>query len=141
MPRHEKHPLFRWVSILGIFNCIIGDVFEISTQAYPPEGVTAIFFPKAINQKFRKGVGGQRGLTRGNHSYARDSGLFSVPFFLCPLGEGGHNSGDLFWLFLGVRLSPTPSRQPLFETSELNSPSSEILHFTGKQAISRERGK
>ena len=43
---------------------------------------------------------------------------FLYPFSYAPLGEGGHNSGDLFGLFLGVRLSPTPSRQPLFETSE-----------------------
>ena len=69
--------------------------------------------------KFRKGVGGQRGLARGNPSYARDSGLFSISSFsYAPLGEGGHNSGELFGLFLGVRLSPTPSRQPLFETSD-----------------------
>ena len=36
-------------------------------------------------QKFRKGVGGQRGWARRNPSKARDSGLFSVPSFLCPL--------------------------------------------------------
>ena len=73
-----------------------------------------------FHQKFRKGVGGQRGLARGSPSKARDSGLFSVPFFLCPLslGEGGQISGELFGLFLGVCLSPTPSRQPLFETSD-----------------------
>ena len=33
-------------------------------------------------QKFRKGVGGQRGLAQGNRSHARDSDLFSVPLFL-----------------------------------------------------------
>ena len=54
-------------------------------------------------------------MARGNPSYARDSGLFSVPFSYAPLGEGGHISGDLFWLVLEVCLSPTPSRQPLFE--------------------------
>ena len=36
-----------------------------------------------------------------------------------PLGEGEHNSGDQFSLYFGPRLSPTPSRQPLFETSDL----------------------
>ena len=41
---------------------------------------------------------------------------FLYPFSYAPLGEGGHISGKLFGLFLGVRLSPTPSRQPLFET-------------------------
>ena len=38
-----------------------------------------------MNHRSRKGVGRQRGLTRGNPSYARDLRLFSVPFFLCPL--------------------------------------------------------
>ena len=71
------------------------------------------------NQKFRKGVGGQRVLARRNPSKARDLGLFSAPFFLCPLRRmGSHTSGELFGLSLGVCLSPTPSRQPLFETSE-----------------------
>ena len=45
---------------------------------------------------------------------------FLYPFSYAPLGEGGHISGELFWRFLGVCLSPTPSRQPLFETSEGN---------------------
>ena len=33
-------------------------------------------------QRFRKGVGGQRGLARGKPSCARDSGIFSASFFL-----------------------------------------------------------
>ena len=33
-------------------------------------------------QRFRKGVGGQRGLVRGTPSYARDSGIFPASFFL-----------------------------------------------------------
>ena len=44
---------------------------------------------------------------------------FLYPFAYAPLGEGAHISGELFGLFLGVCLSPTPSRQPLFETSEI----------------------
>ena len=71
-----------------------------------------------FDQKFRKGVGEQRGLARGNPWKARDSGLFSVPFFLCPLRRRGHISGEFFGLFWAVCLSPTPSRQPLFETSD-----------------------
>ena len=43
--------------------------------------------------------------------------LYPVPFFLCPLRRRGTHSGERFGLFLGVCLSPTPSRQPLFETS------------------------
>ena len=44
--------------------------------------------------------------------------FFCTPFSYALLGEGGHISGELFGLFLGVCLSPTPSRQPLFETSD-----------------------
>ena len=44
--------------------------------------------------------------------------LSVYPFSYAPLGEGGHISGELFGLFSGVCLSPTPSRQPLFETSD-----------------------
>ena len=73
-------------------------------------------------QKFRKGVGGQRGLARGNPSKARDSGLFSVPYFL----------ENFSALSFGLCLSPTPARQPLFETSvplrpSLEAPEGEIL--------------
>ena len=49
-------------------------------------------------------VGGQRQLVQGK-------GLFSAPLVLC--SSGGH-----FWLYLGRCWSPTPSRQPLFETSD-----------------------
>ena len=42
MPRHEKHPPFRWVSICGIFCCKTGDLLRFLTQAYPPGGVRAI---------------------------------------------------------------------------------------------------
>ena len=67
------------------------------------------------NQKFRKGVGGQRGLARRNPSNPRDLGLFSVPFFLCPL----RRTGTHFWrtvglffegLFVANPLPPTPFR-------------------------------
>ena len=40
MPRHEKHPPFRWVSICGIFYCKTGDFFKIFD---PPGGVRAIY--------------------------------------------------------------------------------------------------
>ena len=71
------------------------------------------------NQKFRKGVDGQRRLARGNPPCARDSGLLFCALFPTPLGEGGHISGELIWRFFGLCLSPTPSRQPLFETSDV----------------------
>ena len=50
-----------------------------------------------------KGVGGHKGLARGDPSYARDLGLFLYPFSYAPLGEGGHNSGEQFWLYVGPR--------------------------------------
>ena len=43
MPRHEKHPPFRWVSIWGIFYFKVGDFLRFLTQAYPPGGVRAIY--------------------------------------------------------------------------------------------------
>ena len=45
-------------------------------------------------QKFRKGVGEQRGLVRGDPSYAKDSDLFAVPFFLC---NTLRRRGTQFW--------------------------------------------
>ena len=76
----------------------------------PPDFCRSLFF-----QKFRKGVGGQRGLARRNPSNPRDSGLFSVPFFLCPLRRRGTHFrrilGALFWgLFVANPLPPTPVR-------------------------------
>ena len=65
------------------------------------------------HQKFQKGVG------------ARKSFICQIfrpllfPLFpMPPWAKGDTFLGNVFWLFLGVCLSPTPSRQPLFETSE-----------------------
>ena len=52
--------------------------------ATPAASQRAIFWAEGKIQKFRKGVGGQRGLARRNPSKPRDLGLFSVPLFLCP---------------------------------------------------------
>ena len=43
---------------------------------------------------------------------------FLCPCSYAPLGDGGHISGEFFGLLLGVCLSPTPSLQPVFETSD-----------------------
>ena len=66
-------------------------------------------------QNFRKGFIGQRGLARGHPSKARDSGLFSAPFFLCPLKRTGTHFWKTFWapfggLFVANTLPPTPFR-------------------------------
>ena len=67
------------------------------------------------SQKFRQGVGGQRGLAWRDPLKARDSGLFSIPFSLCPLRRRGTH----FWRTFGVLfggsfvanpLPPTPFR-------------------------------
>ena len=77
----------------------------------------SIFFGTAgsFGQKFRKGVGGQRGLARRNPSKTRDLGLFSVPFFLCPLRNMGTHFWRTFWalfggLFVANPIPPTPFR-------------------------------
>ena len=69
------------------------------------------------SQKFRKGVGGQRGLARGAPSQARDSDLFSVLFFLFLATL--RRRGTQFWgptvavcwaLLVANPLLPTPFR-------------------------------
>ena len=73
--------------------------------------------PKSCSEQFSeqlpelsevsKRVGGQRGLAQGDPCYARDSDLFSVPFFL---GEGEHNSGVNFCCICGpVSRQPPPA--------------------------------
>ena len=74
-------------------------------------------FPKTpfgryrLCQRFRKGVGGQRGLGQGNPSHAIDSGLFSASFFLRPLmSRRTPFSGTFFAVFLGaVDRQPHPA--------------------------------
>ena len=74
---------------------------------------------KTKNQSFRKGVGGQRGLAQGNPAHTIDSGHSSAPFSYAPLSVAEHTfGGDFLLLQFGRSCSPTPSRQPLFETSE-----------------------
>ena len=40
---------------------------------------------RVLDQRFRKGVGRQRGLAQGSPSHTIDAGLFSAPLFLFPL--------------------------------------------------------
>ena len=65
------------------------------------------------SQKFRKGVGRQRGLARGDPSCARDSGLFSVSSFLCPLRRRGTHFWRTFLsLFGGLFVANPPPANP-----------------------------
>ena len=66
-------------------------------------------------QKFRKGVGGERGLARKNPEIEAS---FLHPFSYVPLGERDTFLENYFGCFWGVCFSPTPSHQPLFETSD-----------------------
>ena len=67
-----------------------------------------------LSQKFRKGVGGQRGLARRNTTRTRDLGLFSVPL--------GHISGEFFGLsFWGFVCRQPPPANPFFSKPPIDT--------------------
>ena len=74
-------------------------------------------------QKFQKGVGGQRGLPRGNPSKTRKiQASFLYPFSYAFLGKWGHISGELLkalfgGLFVSQHPSPLPPKLPFSERS------------------------
>ena len=68
-------------------------------------------------RSFDKGLADKGGWREETLQRPEIQASFLYPFSYAPLGKWGHISGELFGLFLGVCLSPTPSRQPLFETS------------------------
>ena len=89
-------------------------------RSTPPHSIALLaaqceITPPPLSQKFRKGVGGQRGLAQRNPSKARDLGLFSVPFFLCPLRRMVTHFWRTFWaLFGGFQTPPAnPFSKPL----------------------------
>ena len=86
-------------------------------------------------QKFRKGVGGQ-GWREEILRRPELQASFLYPFPYAPLGEGEHISGEFWGLFLGVCLSPTPSRQPLFETSDSSRRRTNVQQLTCKIGLS-----
>ena len=69
-------------------------------------------------RSFEKGLADKGGWREEVLHVPEIQASFLYPFSYAPLGEGGHISGELLGLFLGACLSPTPSRQPLFETSD-----------------------
>ena len=80
------------------------------TISGPIKLICVLFF-----QKFRKGVGGQRGLARGDPSYARDSDLFLCPFSYAILRRRstqfwGSVLAALWALLVANLLPPTPFR-------------------------------
>ena len=82
----------------------------------PPEVLQHKF--GGVLQKFRKGVGGRGGWREEILPVPEIQTSFCALLPMPPLGEGEHNSGGQFSLYFGTRSSPTPSRQPLFKTSE-----------------------
>ena len=56
---------------------------------------------------------------------------FCILLPIPPLGEDGHNSGQQFCCVWGPVSRPTPSRQPLFETSE-----SSVMSWTSPRDVS-----
>ena len=83
-----------------------------------------------IIQKFRKGVGGQRGLARGNPSKAGDSGLFSVPFFLCPLRRRDTFLKNCLALFGGFVCRQPPPANPFSKRLKIHG-TTEMMKATG----------
>ena len=77
--------------------------------------------PESKIQKFRKGVGGQKGLARRNPSYARDWGLFSAPFFLSPLRRRGTHFWRTFWVCFGGLLVANPFSKPLKKRQKMTN--------------------
>ena len=70
---------------------------------------------------FEKGLAGRGGWREEILQRPEIQASFLYHFSYAPLGEGRHISKELFGSFWAVCLSPTPSRQPLFETSETHN--------------------
>ena len=73
--------------------------------------------PNSI-RSFEKGLADKGGCREEILPMPEIAASFLCPFSYAPLGEGGHITGEHFLAVFGVCLSPTPSRQPLFETSD-----------------------
>ena len=85
-----------------------------------------------FSQKFRQGVGRQRGLARRNPSKARDLGLFCVPSFLCPLRRMWTHFWRAFWALFGVCLSPNPLPPTPFRNLRLKRPERACGHVSDR---------
>ena len=93
---------------------------ETHKQFQPAKGILGALSHPPLNSfcwgfscnfhKFRRGVGGPRGLAQGNPSHTTNSGFFLLPpFSYAPLRMGEHNSGGHLLLYFGCCWSPTPS--------------------------------
>ena len=93
-------------------------------MAFPIKKTFGAGFPLSpLCQKFRKGVGGQRGWREETLQRPEIQPSFLYPFSYAPLGEGGHISGEPSGPLLGVCLSPTPSANPFSKLLTMPPPS------------------
>ena len=92
---------------------------HVGLELYHESGNDYTINSPTIIRSFEEGLA-VRGVVAKKSFYARNRGLFSVPFFLCLLRRKEKHITEMgFSAVLGVCLSPTLSRQPLFETSEI----------------------
>ena len=67
-------------------------------------------------RSFEKGLADKGGWREESLQRPEIQASFLYPFSYAPLGERGHISGELFGLFLGACLSPTPFRNLRYES-------------------------
>ena len=72
-----------------------------------------------MGRSFEKGLAGRGGWREEVLTTPEIQASILYPFAYATCREGEHNSGHQFSLYFGPHSSPTPSRQPLFETSDL----------------------
>ena len=76
-------PVFALFRSFSLFlGCLVLTFLAVPFRTFSRLLPVAISIP--LNQKFRKEVGGQRGLAQGDPSHTINSGLFSAPFFPMP---------------------------------------------------------
>ena len=91
-------------------------------------------------RSFEKGLADRGGWREETLQRPEIQASFLYPFSFAPLGEWGHISGEHLGLFLGGCLSPTPSRQPLFETSETTPFQRKICSRSDKASLGATLG-
>ena len=111
--------LFSYAPLIGEKGRITGDFFGLflGVCLLPTPSRQPLFETSDI-RSFEKGLADRGGWREETLQRPEIEASFLYPFSYAPLGEWGQISGDFFGLFLGVCLLPTPSRQPLFETSD-----------------------
>ena len=77
----------------------------------------SVIFPPAILSEVYKGLAVRGGCREEILPMPEIEASFLCLFFLCPLRRRGTHYWRTFRAVFGACLSPTPSRQPLFETS------------------------